>query len=67
VGHAADGYPGIPGIGSATAARLLNRYGPIEEFLDTVLGTAKELALLRNLVRKVLGRVDSSEARSTCQ
>jgi len=28
VGDAADGYPGIAGIGSKTAARLLNRYGP---------------------------------------
>src|SRR5215207_10144387 len=30
VGDAADGYPGIPGIGSTTAARLLNRYGILE-------------------------------------
>src|SRR5881296_777083 len=28
VGDAADGYPGIPGIGAQTAAQLLNRYGP---------------------------------------
>src|SRR5215467_1415557 len=27
VGDAADGYPGIAGIGSRTAAQLLNRYG----------------------------------------
>ena len=32
VGDAADGYPGIPGIGAKTAAQLLNRYGPIENF-----------------------------------
>ena len=32
VGDAADGYPGIPGIGAKTAAQLLNRYGPIEKF-----------------------------------
>src|SRR4029450_5356730 len=32
VGDAADGYPGIPGIGPRTAAQLLNRYGPIESF-----------------------------------
>ena len=30
VGDAADGYPGIEGIGAVGAARLLNRYGPIE-------------------------------------
>jgi 5'-3' exonuclease len=46
VGDAADGYPGIPGIGSATAARLLNRYGSIEEFPATVLGETRDLALL---------------------
>src|SRR5438270_6627299 len=32
VGDAADGYPGIPGIGRIGAARLLNRYGGIENF-----------------------------------
>jgi len=46
VGDAADGYPGIPGIGSTTAARLLNRYGIIEEFPATVLGESRDLALL---------------------
>jgi 5'-3' exonuclease len=46
VGDAADGYPGIPGIGSVTAAQLLNRYGAIEKFPATVLGEQRELALL---------------------
>jgi 5'-3' exonuclease len=46
VGDAADGYPGIPGIGAATAARLLNRHGTIEEFPAAVLGDSRELALL---------------------
>jgi 5'-3' exonuclease len=46
VGDAADGYPGIPGIGSATAARLLNRHGIIEDFPPAVLGDRRELALL---------------------
>src|ERR1700675_567392 len=32
VGDTADGYPGIPRIGRVTAARLLNRHGPIERF-----------------------------------
>src|SRR3979490_2771050 len=32
VGDAADGYPGIAGIGSIMAARLLNRHGTIENF-----------------------------------
>ena len=35
VGDAADGYPGIAGIGAVTAARLLNRHGPIEAFPRT--------------------------------
>ena len=46
VGDAADGYPGIPGIGRTTAARLLNRHGAIEDFPPAVLGDQRELALL---------------------
>ena len=46
VGDAADGYPGIPGIGSNTAARLLNRHGAIEDFPPAVLGDTRDLALL---------------------
>ena len=46
VGDAADGYPGIPGIGSTTAARLLNRHGTIENFPPAVLGESRDLALL---------------------
>jgi 5'-3' exonuclease len=46
VGDAADGYPGIAGIGVTTAARLLNRYGVIEEFPPAVLGDSHALALL---------------------
>jgi len=36
VGDAQDGYPGISGIGRSTAARLLNRHGPIEAFPSSV-------------------------------
>jgi 5'-3' exonuclease len=32
VGDAADGYPGIAGIGPKTAARLIETYGPLEAF-----------------------------------
>ena len=46
VGDAQDGYPGIPGIGAATASRLLNRHGPIEGFPPDVLGEQREAALL---------------------
>jgi len=47
VGDAADGYPGIAGIGDKTAARLIDRYGPIEDFPpDTLAGERRELALL---------------------
>ena len=38
VGDAADGYPGLPGIGRVTAAQLLNRYGAIENFPPALLG-----------------------------
>jgi 5'-3' exonuclease len=46
VGDAADGYPGIPGIGSTTAGRLLNQYGRIEDFPPAVLGDRRDAALL---------------------
>jgi 5'-3' exonuclease len=46
VGDAQDGYPGIPGIGPVTAARLIGRYGPIEAFAPAELGEASERALL---------------------
>jgi 5'-3' exonuclease len=46
VGDAQDGYPGIRGIGSTTAAALLNRHGPIESFPEGVLGAERENALL---------------------
>lgn len=45
VGDSADGYPGIAGIGKVTAARLINKYGPIEEFPAEVLGERRTLAL----------------------
>jgi 5'-3' exonuclease len=46
VGDPQDGYPGIRGIGRATAARLLNQHGPIEGFPPGVLGEQRERALL---------------------
>ncbi len=46
VGDAADGYPGIAGIGKMSAARLLNQYGPIEAFPDNLLVGQREQALL---------------------
>jgi 5'-3' exonuclease len=47
VGDAADGYPGIDGIGEVTARRLINRYGAIEDFPREILAAQRrELALL---------------------
>jgi len=46
VGDAADGYPGIGGIGAVTAVRLLNRYGAIEAFPAEVIGDRRNLAVL---------------------
>jgi len=46
VGDAADGYPGIPGIGRVTAARLLDARGPIESWPEDALGENRERALL---------------------
>lgn len=46
VGDSADGYPGLPGIGRVTAARLIAKYGPLEQFPPAVLGERRPLALL---------------------
>jgi 5'-3' exonuclease len=46
VGDAADGYPGISGIGSKGAAGLIDRFGRIEDFPNEILGERKSLALL---------------------
>ena len=46
VGDAADGYPGIAGIGAVGAARLLNRHGAIEAFPPDLLGDRLADALL---------------------
>lgn len=47
VGDAADGYPGIAGYGSKTAARLINRYGRLEDFpLEILKESNLESALL---------------------
>src|SRR5215207_1798373 len=47
VGDAADGFPGISGCGPKTAAQLINRYGPIENFAPGVLSDEnRALALL---------------------
>lgn len=47
VGDAADGYPGLQGIGAVGAARLVNRHGHLEDFpADVLSGERRELALL---------------------
>jgi 5'-3' exonuclease len=46
VGDAADGYPGITGIGRIGAARLIAQHGAIEAFPPAVLGESRERALL---------------------
>ena len=46
VGDAADGYPGVSGIGKVTAARLLRRHGPIEGWPPDLLSGSRDLAFL---------------------
>lgn len=46
MGDSADGFPGMPGIGPTTAARLVNQYGRVDDFPAGVLGDRRELALL---------------------
>ncbi len=46
VGDAADGYPGLAGIGAKTAARLINQHGHLEQFPPEILRENRERALL---------------------
>jgi 5'-3' exonuclease len=47
VGDTADGYPGLDGIGKATAARLVSTHGALEQFPESVLsGERRANALL---------------------
>jgi 5'-3' exonuclease len=46
VGDAADGYPGVAGIGGKTAARLIAQHGHLEQFPSPVLRDNRERALL---------------------
>jgi 5'-3' exonuclease len=46
VGDAADGYPGIAGIGRIGAAHLIRQHGILEDFPPEVLGKDRERALL---------------------
>ncbi|MHB9149699.1 MAG: 5'-3' exonuclease H3TH domain-containing protein [Thermoleophilia bacterium] len=46
VGDAADGYPGVSGIGKVTAARLLKQHGAIEGWPSCLLVGGRDLALL---------------------
>jgi 5'-3' exonuclease len=56
-GDTADGYPGIQGIGKIGAARLLNLYGPIEAFPETILAGRRKEALLYKLLATL--RIDA--------
>ena len=46
IGDSADGYPGLAGIGPKGAARLITKYGHIEQFPPDALGDRLEVALL---------------------
>jgi 5'-3' exonuclease len=72
VGDAADGYPGISGCGPKSAATLINRYGPLENFPAEALNDAnrtlallfKDLATLRSDA-PLFKKVDELEWRGT--
>jgi 5'-3' exonuclease len=72
VGDAADGYPGISGCGAKTAAQLINRYGPLEDFPATALNDEnrkfallfKDLATLRSDA-PLFKNIDELEWRGT--
>ena len=58
VGDTADGYPGIAGYGPKTAARLINRYGRLEQFPSEILKDNFERALLFKKLATL--RIDAS-------
>ena len=64
VGDSADGYPGLPGFGPKTVAKLINQHGHIEDFPASLLSDKnRELALLfKNLATL---RVDATLASPT--
>src|SRR5262249_23044667 len=49
VGDAADGYPGIAGIGPKTAAQLIGLYGPLEAFPSERLKDRDQALLFKRL------------------
>jgi 5'-3' exonuclease len=49
VGDAADGYPGLPGIGPKTAARLIERHGRLEDFPPEALADRERALLFKTL------------------
>src|SRR3979490_385399 len=56
VGDAADGYPGIAGLGAKTTATLINRHGHIDKFPE---GGLKDENLERALLFKTLATLRS--------
>lgn len=46
VGDSADGYPGLPGFGAKTAARLINQHGAIEDFPASLLSDTNRASAL---------------------
>jgi len=70
VGDAADGYPGIAGIGPKTAAQRLNRYGQIENFPSNGLGKRRDLALRSSRISRPCASMrwtETSRASRYCQ
>ena len=49
VGDAADGFPGIAGIGSKTAARLIGQHGHLEQFPASLLVDRERALLFKTL------------------
>jgi 5'-3' exonuclease len=49
VGDAADGFPGIPGIGPKTAARLIAKYGALEDFPDEAIRDRESALLFKKI------------------
>jgi 5'-3' exonuclease len=49
VGDSADGYPGVRGVGPKTAAQLIERHGPLEDFPPEALRDRERALLFKTL------------------
>lgn len=58
MGDSADNFPGCPGVGEKTAAKLINEFGSVENLIEN---SSKVKGKLRERL-KVLSRISKSQS-----